>query len=78
MRKQNNQLRTELNALHSGVMAIESLLVSKGIISVRELNSAIERAARACLSAQRDGRVIVQKRLGPCKLGRKKRRPVAR
>ncbi|MBI5390092.1 hypothetical protein HZB02_01250 [Candidatus Woesearchaeota archaeon] len=58
MDKHNVPSEEELNTLHSAVMAIEELLVKKGVVSLEELNSTIKKASRECKSSRKLGRKL--------------------
>ncbi len=50
--KTKEELNDELEALHSWIMAIEELLIWKGIVTLDELNSSIQKAQQECKKAK--------------------------
>ena len=47
----------ELDILHSGLMALEDLLIQKGIISVDELNSLVKKYHKECVESRASGKI---------------------
>ncbi len=56
--KTKEQLIEEIDILHSGLMAIEELLVEKGIVTLDELNTNIKKAQKECDEARKMGKKI--------------------
>lgn len=48
----------EIDVLHSGLMAIEELLVKKGLVTLKELNTSIKIAQKECKSARKKSKRI--------------------
>lgn len=48
----------EIDNLHAAVMALEQLLVEKGLVSVEELNSALRKAQEEVKRARESGKVV--------------------
>ena len=58
MKNGDKYLINELNALHSGVMALEELLVKKKILTLKELNSSVRRAHKECIKNRKEGKKV--------------------
>lgn len=58
LEKTKKELLQEIDVLHSGLMAVEELLVEKGIVTLEELNLKIGKAKSECEQARKDGRKI--------------------
>lgn len=58
--KRQNSLNfmEEIDNLHAAVMALEQLLVEKGLVSVEELNSALRKAQEEVKRARESGKVV--------------------
>ena len=56
--KTKEELLQEIDVLHSGLMAIEELLVEKGIVTLSELNLKIKNAQNECENARKTGKKI--------------------
>lgn len=56
--KTKKQFIEEIDVLHSGLMAIEELLISKGVVTLDELNSSIRKTKKECNEARKSGKNI--------------------
>ncbi|MFH1212053.1 MAG: hypothetical protein V1659_03950 [Candidatus Woesearchaeota archaeon] len=56
MKDSKDKTQEELNVLHSAVMAIEEILVKKGIVGIKELNKTIKQAHKECKTAKKKGK----------------------
>ena len=56
MDKTRDELIEELDILHSGLMALEKLVVSKGLVSLDELNALIKEAQEECRKKRMEGK----------------------
>lgn len=47
----------ELDILHSGIMALEELLIKKGLITLDELNPLIKKNYKECVENRKQGKL---------------------
>jgi len=52
-----DQKDNELDVLHSGIMALEELLIQKGIITLDELNLIIRKSYKECKEKRENGQI---------------------
>ena len=50
-----NEMNDELDILHSGLMALEELLIQKGLITQDELNPLIQKCYQECKQNRANG-----------------------
>jgi hypothetical protein len=53
-----NKTQEELDILHSGLMALEELLVKKGVITLGELNPLVKKCYDECKKNREEGKTL--------------------